>query len=284
MKQRLGSIWKSVLENKRLALVTCMLMVVVIAVLDFFTGFEISFSVFYLAPVLLASWVLGTTGGIIFSVFSALLWQSINLLAGETFSNPWIPLWNALIRMGFYLVASILVIRLHEIFEHEKAISRIDFLTETANSRGFYETANKELSRSSRYHRPVSVLYLDLDDFKQINEVMGHGAGDKLLQTVGSAVMHSLRTTDTVARIGGDEFIVLLPETDSTAAMLAATKVKIKLEQNLAEEQWPITFSIGVVSYMNKYPQSVDEMVNMADNVMYGVKKTGKNGIQSMEV
>lgn len=284
MKQRLGSIWKLVLENKRLALVTCMLMVVVIAVLDFFTGFEISFSVFYLAPVLLASWVLGTTGGIIFSVFSALLWQSINLLAGETFSNPWIPLWNALIRMGFYLVASILVIRLHEIFEHEKAISRIDFLTETANSRGFYETANKELSRSSRYHRPVSVLYLDLDDFKQINEVMGHGAGDKLLQTVGSAVMHSLRTTDTVARIGGDEFIVLLPETDSTAAMLAATKVKIKLEQNLAEEQWPITFSIGVVSYMNKYPQSVDEMVNMADNVMYGVKKTGKNGIQSMEV
>ncbi len=284
MKQWLNDKWKMILENKRLALVACVIMMVVITVLDFFTGYEISSSLFYLAPVLLASWVMGTTGGIVFSVLSALLWQAINLMAGESFSHPLIPLWNALIRMGFYLVVAILITRLHDIIEMEKNISRTDYLTNTANSRGFYETANKELARSARYHRPVSVMYLDMDDFKQINEEMGHGAGDTLLRTVGKAMMHSLRTSDTVARIGGDEFIVLLPETDSAAAMLAATKVKIKLEQKLAEEQWPITFSIGIVSYVNKYPQAVDEMVNMADNVMYGVKKTGKNSIQSMEV
>lgn len=284
MKHWLMERWHKILENKRLALAACVIMMVVIAVLDFFTGFEISFSFFYLAPVLLASWVMGTAGGIVFSVVSSLLWQAVNLLAGETFSHPLIPLWNALVRMGFYLVGSILVIRLHDIIEEEKNISRTDFLTQTANSRAFYETANKELARSSRYHRPVSVLYLDLDDFKRVNDEIGHGAGDMLLRMVGQTIMRSVRTSDTVARMGGDEFIVLLPETDSTAAMLAATKVKIKLEQNLAEEYWPITFSIGVVSYINKYPQSVDEMVNMADNVMYGVKKTGKNGIQSMEV
>lgn len=284
MKQQAKALFMKILENRRLALITCMVMVIVIAGLDFFTGFEISFSFFYIIPVLLASWVMGTTGGIVFSVLSALLWQAINLLAGETFSHPLIPLWNAIVRMGFYLVGAILIIRLHDILEEEKNISRTDFLTGTANSRAFYELANKELSRASRYHRNVSVLYLDLDDFKRVNDEIGHGAGDMLLKAVGQAITRSLRATDTVARMGGDEFIVLLPETDSTAAMLAATKVKIKLEQRLAEEHWPITFSIGVVSFMNKYPQSVDELVNMADNVMYGVKKTGKNGIQSMEV
>ena len=168
--------------------------------------------------------------------------------------------------------------KLRGALEREKNVARIDFLTGVLNRRGFYEMAGTESQRSRRYKRPLSLVYVDIDNFKGVNDSLGHESGDELLTHVAAAIQGAVRGTDVVGRLGGDEFSVLLPETDHEKGMVVVEKVRRQLLESMRKRNWPVTFSVGVTSFRTA-PESVDEMIREADRVMYSVKLKGKDAV-----
>jgi diguanylate cyclase (GGDEF)-like protein len=162
--------------------------------------------------------------------------------------------------------------------ENEAELARLDPLTRLANRRAFFELLEAERSRTIRYGRPLTLVYLDLDAFKQVNDSMGHAVGDELLKTVANTLRTSLRASDTVARVGGDEFSLLLPESGLGTAEVVLRKLQSRLLTAMHEQHWPVTFSMGAVTFL-RLPESCDEMLHAADQLMYEVKTHGKNGI-----
>src|SRR5262249_16605305 len=158
----------------------------------------------------------------------------------------------------------------------EKQKARFDFLTGIPNRRTFYEALVSESHRSRRYDRPLTLAYIDVDNFKSVNDLFGHGQGDEVLRHVADTLQANIRRTDMAARLGGDEFAILLPETDTHSADTVVSKIRECLEQAIALRSWPISFSIGVVTF-EKPLQTAEEMVNKADELMYEVKRQGKN-------
>ncbi len=251
--------------------------VAAIGLADFATGNELGFSLFYLLPIAMVAWFSGRPVGVAISSIAAVTWLATDSLSGQTYSHAFIGFWNAAIRLGMFLVVALLLPALREL-EHEKALARIDHLTGTANRRHFFEIAQAELDRSQRYRRPFTVVYIDLDGFKSVNDRFGHRAGDRLLRALAERAKRHLRRTDVVARLGGDEFACLLPEIGAEAARAMAPKLQAALLDEMQVNQWPVTFSIGVLTYESG-AISVDELIRKADDLMYSVKRSGKNAL-----
>jgi diguanylate cyclase (GGDEF)-like protein len=254
-------------------------LILVLGVLDYFTGFELSFAVFYLFPVALVAWFASKRTAIVTSIASAATWQAANQLAGEHFSNPLISLWNTVTRLGFFLVVAILLAKLRESLTHQIDLARTDFLTGAANPRAFYELAQMEINRARRYGHTFTIAYFDADNFKTVNDQLGHHVGSQLLVKVVEVMKQNLRSTDVVARIGGDEFAILLPETEAEQAQTVVQKLREKLLTQMQESGWSVTFSVGLLSCADP-PHTVDEMIKIADGLMYEVKRDGKNAIR----
>ena len=126
---------------------------------------------------------------------------------------------------------------------------------------------------------PFTLAYIDLDNFKTVNDQLGHATGDQVLRTVVSSVKKNIRRTDIVARLGGDEFALLLPETNQESARVVLSKIQDGLLEEMRKNNWPVTFSIGVLT-CRVAPPSTDALVSMADELMYSVKHDGKNGVK----
>ncbi len=253
-------------------------MVLVISVLDYSTGYEMSFTVFYYLPVGFAAWFIGRNAGIGLSLVSAVSWQATNKLAGEVLSSPLIYVWNTGVRIVAFSILAILLHELRVALAHEQNLSRTDSLTGIMNRRAFYEVLAKELLRARRYEHPLAIAYIDLDNFKAINDQFGHSTGDSLLRTVADTLERALRDVDTLARLGGDEFAILLPNTDSMGAKKALAKIRGRLQQAMDRAGWPVTFSIGAVAC--PATSTTEDALQKVDEVMYNVKKTGKNAVQ----
>lgn len=256
--------------------------IAILGVIDYQTGFEISFSVFYLLPVAMTAWYCERNAALFVSFASAMTWQMSNSLAGEVFSNQLISIWNTSTRLGFFIVTAFLISKLKESYEYSVKIAGTDFLTGAANPRKFYEIVEAEISRSRRYERKFTIVYLDADNFKTINDNFGHHTGSELLVRVVKAMKRTLRSTDVVGRLGGDEFAVLLPETDKAQAQTVVGKLRCSLLSEMQSEGWQVTFSIGVLICVEP-PATVDEVIKLADNLMYEVKKSGKDSAKYKE-
>jgi diguanylate cyclase (GGDEF)-like protein len=256
-----------------------LLLVCLVASARYHSGQELRLSFLFLLPISLASWFVGLRWGIAISILSALGWLVSSLTSGHTFSRDSIPYWNSLLLLGFFLIFGVLLSVLRRALDREKVTARTDWLTKIANRRAFLQLANLEISRAARYQRPFTVAYIDLDDFKQVNDRYGHEAGDQVLCLVAETLQKSIRANDIVARLGGDEFVVLLPETGGEAADIVVRKLRDDLGSVVRKGQWPATVSIGAITF-EKPPLSVEEMMKMADGLMYSAKKGGKNLIE----
>ncbi len=248
-----------------------------IGVADVVTGSELAFALFYLIPIVLVTWFSGRNLGLAISVIAAITWFIADALGGQSYSQPAIGYWNATVRLGLFVVVTLLLPALRAL-EREREIARVDHLTGSANRRHCFEVAQTELYRSQRYQRPFTIAYIDLDDFKALNDQCGHRTGDKLLCAVVNRAKSHLRRTDLMARLGGDEFVLLLPEIDEDAAQMTVSKIQPALLDEVRRNDWPVTFSIGVLTYRDG-PLTTDELITRADDLMYSVKKSGKNGI-----
>lgn len=168
-----------------------------------------------------------------------------------------------------------------KIFEEELRLKSItDPLTGLYNRRHFLALAAKEAERSIRNKIPFSVLLIDVDHFKQYNDAFGHLEGDKALVTLGEQIRKNFRTMDTGFRYGGEEFLVLLPETSSAGAMVPAERLRIRFSEvafrpHPDEQPRNVTLSIGIAEFRNGI--SVDDLVRSADRAMYAAKNAGRN-------
>jgi diguanylate cyclase (GGDEF)-like protein len=254
----------------------------IIGASDFLTGYELTLSEFYVIPIAFITWFMSRRLGLVASLTSALVWLVADLSAGHAYANPLVPFWNSLILFSFFVMITLLLSSLRNSILLEREYSRTDYLTGAANARLFSELATREIERLRRYGRSFSLAYFDIDDFKNINDRYGHSTGDQVLRSVASCVKQHLRKTDLVARLGGDEFAVLLPETDQASARQVLQKIQSMLLEEMHTHDWPITFSIGVITCKSA-PHTPDELVKMADESMYSVKRAGKNAIKYIE-
>ena len=254
------------------------LSVIVLGIIDYLTGYELSFSLFYLAPISLIAWYKSKRYGLVISAVSAIVWFLADFLSGSRYSIPSLYVWNTLIRLGFFLVVNLLFSALRKAYDANQELARMDYVTGAVSVGYFYNLAKIEIGRSVRYGRPFTFAYIDMDNFKAINDSMGHSTGDQVLRVVTENVQRQIRNIDTFSRLGGDEFALLLPETDEEEARNVITRVFTNLSNEMLKNDWTVTFSIGVVIYRQP-PKSVDEMVKLADSTMYSVKAGTKNGV-----
>jgi len=257
--------------------ITGLIGVLSVGVANFLTGWELSFSIFYLIPIVLVTWFTGRNLGLVMSIASTVAWFSADILSGQPYSQPIFPYWNAGVRLVFFILVSFLLPALKE-REHEKDIAHHDSLTGAANRRQFFEVAQAELVRFQRYKRPFSIIYFDIDNFKTVNDQWGHQIGDKLLCTIANQTKHTLRKTDFLARLGGDEIVAILPETGQEEARIVVSKLQNSLLGEMRSHNWPVTFSIGAMTCLDAH-LTADELLSKADALMYSVKKNGKNAI-----
>jgi len=155
---------------------------------------------------------------------------------------------------------------------------RTDDLTGLANRRALREQLERECMRSRRTTDPLTLLFIDCDDFKTVNDAHGHVLGDTVLQTVAECLKTGTRDYDTVARFAGDEFMILCPGTDSVAAQNLAQRMMHRLRECMTSNNYNITFSMGVATF-SEFEISVSEMIAIVDQTMYRTKHSSKDGI-----
>lgn len=266
-------------QSKSLWLLTGLALLGAVGTCDFLTGYELSFSLFYIFPISLVTWFTSRRYGLLVSLASAVVWYGADAAAAHQYSHPLIPVWNTLIRFAFFILITFLLAAIQRGAERERELAHTDFLTGAVNSRLFFNLLQMEIDRSQRNRNPFTLAYIDLDNFKQVNDRFGHTTGDEVLRIVVRHCTNHLRKTDVVSRLGGDEFALLLPDTDQQSAQAVLAKMQSSLLEKMRENNWPITFSIGALTCTTA-PPSTNELVKMADELMYSVKRESKNAIK----
>jgi diguanylate cyclase (GGDEF)-like protein len=253
-------------------------LVVLLGVLDYLAGPDVL--VFYLFPTAMVAWVAGLEAATLIATSSMLALLIANWLGALPFIDfPSTILWNAVTQLVVLLVVARILTALRHTLEREKDFARTDHVTELPNRRAFFDAAQTALYQAHRHKRPLTVAYLDVDDFKTVNDKLGHNEGDSLLRLIARTLQRNMRVVDTVARLGGDEFAILFPETNPEAAQVALARIQHELTAMLRHFGWRVTLSIGVVTYMRP-PHTVDELLKGADDLMYDVKRANKNAVK----
>ncbi|MFZ7104911.1 MAG: GGDEF domain-containing protein [Peptococcaceae bacterium] len=250
-----------------------------VAVIDFCIGEKIVFSYFYFVPISLVTWYVNENNGLLMSVLSGISWTIVELILvpGNFYTGNFYI--NSALRFCFLIIIVLALSVLKSTLDSEKSFARRDPLTGVANRRAFYEITEKEIERSRRNKHALALAYLDLDDFKAVNDILGHETGDQVLFSVGNIIINNIRKSDTVARLGGDEFAILMPETKAEQAKVVIERIREDLLRAMKKNVWFVTFTIGVICY-DTPPLSVEEGIKAADGVMYRAKESGKNMIK----
>jgi len=254
-------------------------LVLAIAWLDYATGIELRVFPLYFLPVLAVSLRLGQGPGLAAACACALTWQASNGLAGMRGSRPMVAVANLFAMAAAFAAVALLGAAQRRALERERALSRTDLLTGLLNGRGFYEAAATEIARSARYQRPLTIAYVDLDDFKVTNDRFGHAAGDALLVGAARTLRRATRSSDLVARLGGDEFVVLFPETGRDAAEAALHKLHARLRETKTPDGVGLRTSIGAAAFPRP-PADAEALIRAADALMYEVKVAGKDAVR----
>lgn len=260
------------------------------------------YNAIYLIPILLAGTIMADRAIFVYAILASisivagwyrgrLMLQEPTLLfrgtLGYVFIGSQIVLHQVLAFMLYSLSGHIThsINRLRKQTEALAQLAHTDALTGLANRRFLIEQLEREFTRAKRYRRPLTLLYLDLDKFKMINDQFGHLFGDEILRNIALSMRAVLRSADVLARIGGDEFAVLLPETTIKGAIGVATKLSRALKAfrgNLSQSIPELTFSAGVAQ-MRFEDDSIDELLARADSVQYQAKAAGHGQVRSQQ-
>ena len=270
--------------NKKpvLVMILATLIVGLLGYFDFISGYEMSFFIFYIFPVAMAAWYVGLKTGLSISILSLMVWVAADKATGHVYSAEWIQFWNASSRMIFFMVSTYLIATLKDRYDAEKNMARIDGLTGALNGRAFRERLEWQFPIAARSKSPLALAVIDLDNFKKVNDTMGHAMGDAVLQTISKVILENLRTTDSFGRMGGDEFALFFPATDDKGAKIKLDEMLKELQSAMLEKNWPVGFSIGAVTIKSSertMPRYQDALL-AADKLMYDVKHGGKNAVK----
>jgi diguanylate cyclase (GGDEF)-like protein len=249
-----------------------------VGVVDHLTGYEVSISLLYLGPVLMAAWYAGRGAGAIISLLACASWFIADAAAGQALAHPVVEAWNSLVRLSYFIVFVIFAAALRKSLSNERQLARTDALTGLFGRRAFGERLEHDLALARRRSSPLTIAYLDLDDFKVLNDTYGHAEGDRVLRTMGLVLGENRRGGDTVARLGGDEFALVFPDTDERMAQKVIAKLRQNLQKALESGPWRFSCSVGAVTFQTT-PPNLEEALSAADALMYDAKSQGKDAV-----
>jgi diguanylate cyclase (GGDEF)-like protein len=254
-----------------------------VGVVDELTGTDVSLILFYLAPIAAATWFGSRRAGFLLSFAAAAVSFAADGLyrldVGDRDVHVAVLAWNGVVQVATSIALVFTLAALRERLEREETLARTDALTQVPNRRAFFEAATLELERARRHGRPITMAYVDVDDFKDVNDRLGHSQGDALLISLAQTLRGATRAVDAVARLGGDEFGLLLPETDAAEAEALLGRLRAAILAGMARGGWIVGVSMGAATFVSP-PGSVDEMMARADELMYSAKRQEKGSIR----
>ena len=253
-----------------------------VTIADIKVGQDFGVLLFYLIPIAWCAVLSGRFPALFVAVCCASCRFGVKLVEDIKSSSRSELVWNTASELLFFLIFTVMLLKMHQLFEEERALARTDNLTRLLNARAFCEVVAAERERLRRYDRTLSLVYFDLDNFKSVNDRLGHHVGDALLRTIGDTMRANVRQVDQAARLGGDEFAILLPETDDDGARVVLERLRTRMLQAMEQKHWPVTCSMGCVTF-REVPPSPEFMLQTADAAMYRSKKGGKNQL-TMEI
>lgn len=265
-------------QQKPVLLVLGLLAIALVGFADFFAA-GVSLLPFYLLPVAFITWYVGRGPGLLSGLAGSIVWTFRYAATEPADWSLFAPYWNISTRIGVFVAVSLVLAAMKRALDKEKELARTDPVTRAANSRAYSERVEQAISHSRRYKRPFTAAYIDVDNFKAVNDHFGHSTGDFCLRTIAATIESTTRVTDFASRIAGDEFAILMPETNVDQAHVVVERVREQLLEVMRHNGWPATFSIGVVTYLSP-PETADDLIKASDALMYSVKNNGKNGIR----
>ena len=261
-----------------------LVLITAIAYFDYLTGPRVLLSIFYLLPVMLVTWASGSSAcGLTVAVGAFLVGPIEAAITDFSYVSLPVAIWNGAVRLSVFCVVLLLMARVRTLMSKLEEQALADELTGLANLRALREIVAKEIARSRRFNHPLSLAYLDIDSFKTVNDRAGHEAGDRVLISLASVARATVRSIDTVVRVGGDEFVILMPETGDETARPLVDRLRDAFSRAVKVEGVPVTCSIGLASF-RRPPASVDEMLAAADELMYEAKAGGGDVVRAAEV
>jgi diguanylate cyclase (GGDEF)-like protein len=249
-----------------------------ITLLEYSSPSALRLSPLYVLVVAYATWFLNPRWGVLTALAAASAMFVVQTLPRHVPRDLLTLSLNGSIDIALFLAFVFILGEVQALYGRERELSRADSLTGLLNRRAFAEALEVELQRMHRVLRPMTLVYFDLDNFKLVNDRVGHAEGDRLLLEVAATMQQGLRRVDVPARLGGDEFAIVLSETDEAAARSVVEKLTAQLLASMQQHGWPVTFSVGAVTFQQPMT-SADDMVRLADQTMYSVKQSGKGRI-----
>ncbi len=222
-------------------------------------------------------------------VASVIFTSAVFLLIGE----PMPPVNMVLSIVAPGLIASLwswrtigMVIKIHELEEEMRRLAHYDALTSVMSRRAFLETSEKLYHLMRRNGAPLSVVYLDVDDFKKVNDVYGHAVGDAVLRSMGRVLRSAKRKSDVVGRLGGEEFAFTLPETDRESAVVLAERVRALIKDDGVDAHDAVlryAVSVGIATLPPDDDVGLEALIARADHALYRAKESGKDRVVRFE-
>lgn len=268
------------------------LLIVGIGVLDWWTGTEVSLALLYLVPVASSGWLLGKNQALVLAVIAAATWFAADYVLHDPGYFP-ISLWNGVTRFGIFggmgVVMAMLrkereqlcasLDRLSRFYDREEKNVRTDALTGLHNSWSFFEALEREWARFIRLGEPVSLAFIGVDNFRSVNDKLGHAMADTLLRQLSTSLVESVRKEDFTGRLGGDQFAVLLPGVGVDEARRVVERYQDRV--TVIAEEYPgfdLGVSVGIAGACKAFDCS-RTFLRAADDAMYQVKASGKSGV-----
>ena len=252
------------------------------AFVDVITGSETRLYPLYFIPIAIAGSRLGKLEAMLVAQFCTIAWLIANILDGTYFSSAWYWGINTLAQWCAFSFVAYLVARLHAATLKVEGEARVDPLTELPNVRGFNEHAIRLLELCHREQAPIVIAYIDLDNFKHVNDIQGHKRGNEVLQVAAQTMKSTFRTADLLGRVGGDEFIVMLPHAVADKAAETLERARAAIEAAMRLQNCDVTASLGAVAY-DIAPRDLAMAVETADKVLLQAKQMGKNQVAMVE-
>lgn len=254
---------------------------------DVVTGPQYGMSLFYVLPVAFAGWFFGYAVGASTAIQGALWWFCVDR-AQNLVSSPLASAWNGFTRLAIFLAIGIGAALIHgdrkrlkSLLEREASLARVDPLTGLQNGRAFREHVTQDLARARRDEKAVTLMYIDIDNFKRVNDRHGHAAGDALLAEIAAVIRRTLRESDHAARLGGDEFALLLWDADTRIGDLVAKRLIDDIRAlGDAYPESSLGASAGLSTISSSHT-TAEALLHEADQAMYEVKRAGKGRVRA---
>lgn len=223
--------------------------VILIGYLHFIVGPSFEFHLFFLIPIIVASWFAGALFCFFITILAILSWTISDYLIAHGNIDVFSFLFNSTVHALILAYVTYLLRYIRRLLIRESQLAREDSLTKIPNRRSFYENGEVAFSTGNRQQLPITIIFIDVDNFKSINDVYGHKIGDKLLFEAAQVMNENIRKNDVIGRLGGDEFCLILLSADREHALMYAINLRNKLNERMLKHKWQTTFSMGIVTY-----------------------------------